>query len=599
MKLNNNQYKYLLCDSIAAYNYIKNKVKYKYLITSSPAILNNKNISCTSIYKGWSYNKIKQFQENIFLHNLEIYKKINSIKNINKEENIVINLAVSNFQKKLLRFGLISFVRKKDSTLFIKHITNNKKHNFINPPWDEIFSQNKNFKTIKFRDEFNYKSNKVQKVNIIQRVFFAGYETFKIRLYKKLFSIINYFNQKYLIILSENELSIEIASRYLSKGYEIKDFSKYKKKFVKLTAKDKTKITKIFKKIEPIITKRINKWVSNEYSKLVLKNFKCFLYQNLEDYYSWHYTYKEILKTSFFTKENTILFCNSASNNKVQAAKNIFNNKKIPLISFQHGVTAEISASHLYNRIHHNTSVSDIFIAFNDNSAEIAKKNPFANCNSISFRGPKRFERVKTNLNKRVKNSILFLSNNLYRGNYGSLGNWATDEQMAETELTIISIINKTRRQIYYKPYPETYMRYIDEDPVLSYVNKCKQINVITNKIDARYILSSYDILICGTSTSTLSWALMSEKPLIFINYKYLAPMQKDALKLLEKSIFVVNYNSKYFKKKITNILKSNKRELYQEWNKKKIYRKKFISEFISNSSNNYKSLDINNLKIN
>ena len=94
-------------------------------------------------------------------------------------------------------------------------------------------------------------------------------------------------------------------------------------------------------------------------------------------------------------KENTILFCNSASNNKVQAAKNVFNNKKIPLITFQRGVTAEISASHLFNRIHHNTSVSDIFVAFNDNSAEIAKKNPFANCNSISFRGPKRFERVK------------------------------------------------------------------------------------------------------------------------------------------------------------------------------------------------------------
>ena len=60
---------------IEAFNYIRNKIKYKYLLTSSPAVLNNKNISCISIYKGWSNNKIKQFQENIFTHNLEIYKK--------------------------------------------------------------------------------------------------------------------------------------------------------------------------------------------------------------------------------------------------------------------------------------------------------------------------------------------------------------------------------------------------------------------------------------------------------------------------------------------------------------------------------------------
>ena len=34
-------------------------------------------------------------------------------------------------------------------------------------------------KTIEFRDECDYKSNKIEKVNIIQRLFFAGYETLK------------------------------------------------------------------------------------------------------------------------------------------------------------------------------------------------------------------------------------------------------------------------------------------------------------------------------------------------------------------------------------------------------------------------------------
>ena len=51
-----------------------------------------------------------------------------------------------------------------------------------------------------------------------------------------------------------------------------------------------------------------------------------------------------------------------------------FSRKKIKSITFQHGVTAEISETHKFNRVFHSSSNGDFFVAFNKTSARIAKK---------------------------------------------------------------------------------------------------------------------------------------------------------------------------------------------------------------------------------
>ena len=99
-------------------------------------------------------------------------------------------------------------------------------------------------------------------------------------------------------------------------------------------------------------------------------------------------------------------------------------------------------------------------------------------------------------------------------------------------------------------------------------------------------MLNNYEIIICGSATSTLSWALMSDTPLVFINYKNHASLKKDAYRYLKEAIFLFDYDSINFKKEIINFLNLNMDQIKCEWKLKREKRKFFINNFITNLDN-------------
>ena len=70
-------------------------------------------------------------------------------------------------------------------------------------------------------------------------------------------------------------------------------------------------------------------------------------------------------------------------------------------------------------------------------------------------------------------------------------------------------------------------------------------------------------------ATSTVSWAIMSNIPLIFINYRYIAPLKIDAYKLFKKSLFFLIYNSKNFINDIISFVNKDFEEINMLWEKK------------------------------
>ncbi len=602
MKLNNIKYRYLFCDSLEAYNFFKKKINYTTLITGAPSILFDKKTKCHSVYNSWNSRRIKEFQQSIFEHNYKIYLKLLKNKELSRIENLAVNLSVSNFQKILFKIGSIKNIKKKESCMFIKHIINKDSHKEINPIWDKVFKNNKNFITIEYQDKaIKYlEKDRERKPNIFQRLFFAGFETIRFRVLKTIRPFLKHLNKndKFLILVNENELILETASEYLSDGYNLIDISKLKTKKNNNKFNYKIdKIDKIFKICEPILKNRIKHWISKDYQKITLSLLKEKMYNDLKNFYNWKKTYEDFLNiNNNINSKNTVLFCNAPASLKHLALKSSFNKRKIPLISFQHGVSAEISASHKYNRVFHDTSVSDIFVSFNKESANISRSNPFSNCTTINFRGSKRFTRTKkTFFSFEKSKSILYLSNNLYKGSFGSLGSWTTDADMASNEIKLIkNVFNKLDKFIYYKPYPVINHRYADRDPVIDFINKKNKIVILNKNIDARYIVSNFKVLICGTATSTLSWALMSNKPLFFVNYRNQAPLKKEAYNLLKKSVFLFDFEDKKFDKNILHHLKLKHYDLLVEWDKKKAFRERFISRFISDNSK--KDYNIRNL---
>ena len=68
-------------------------------------------------------------------------------------------------------------------------------------------------------------------------------------------------------------------------------------------------------------------------------------------------------------------------------------------------------------------------------------------------------------------------------------------------------------------------------------------------------MLKRFSIILCGTASSTLSWAIFSNRPIIFINYSDRAPLSKKYISYLKIVSFVLIIMKK-FSQRYTKIYK-------------------------------------------
>ena len=132
-----------------------------------------------------------------------------------------------------------------------------------------------------------------------------------------------------------------------------------------------------------------------------------------------------------------------------------------------------------------------------------------------------------------------------------------------------------------YKAYPEVRRRYVDDDPVLEEVLKADNVSFFKDKADMRYFISEYKILITSKATSTLSWLVMSGKPIIFINWKENMPLTDEAYPYFEKGLFLFNPDSDGFDI-ILDFLSKPLSEIEDLWKEKLKYRDEMIRLFFS-----------------
>tara|TARA_X000000950_G_C13857454_1_gene637170 strand:- start:197 stop:763 length:567 start_codon:yes stop_codon:yes gene_type:complete len=186
----------------------------------------------------------------------------------------------------------------------------------------------------------------------------GGLETFVFRLASSLSRGLSTLLKKKLIIINENELLIEASLRYLFKGYVPISFSTTKNPNLLSTGHCR-KLFLAKPLLNPIVSKRISTYVNNSFRTNCLKFFFEQLNETYKSYQSWHSYFEKEINNLYANTKKTLVFSNHPASPKGLAAKNILNKKKIKLISFQHGVTAEISASHNYCLSQHDSAAID------------------------------------------------------------------------------------------------------------------------------------------------------------------------------------------------------------------------------------------------
>ena len=153
----------------------------------------------------------------------------------------------------------------------------------------------------------------------------------------------------------------------------------------------------------------------------------------------------------------------------------------------------------------------------------------------------------------------------------------ARDEQKV-----IVKVLNELPYKVHYKTYPEDNRRYSDADPVLRDVKDSDNVELFSEKIDMRYIISEYRIFVTTCATSTLSWPVMSGKPVVFINQKNNNPLTNESNASLSKGLFVFDSDEDDFHRNLRDFLSQPLEEIERLWKEKKVAREKMIKNYFS-----------------
>ena len=145
-------------------------------------------------------------------------------------------------------------------------------------------------------------------------------------------------------------------------------------------------------------------------------------------------------------------------------------------------------------------------------------------------------------------------------------------------------ILNKLPYRVKFKAYPfEDY--YVDTDPVHRVVENSENVDLIYTTRDLQDYLKEIEMIITSRATSTLSLCLLSNIPVVFINYcSEYSVKEKLISKFSEVAYFILNFIVKILKKKFL-LLKNLVRQFSKIGRKKAKKRKELIEKYFCNSN--------------
>jgi len=574
----------VFCDSIQAleWAYQSGLPESAIIKSSAPSLLWSKNPSIKNIEERWSVDEITKFQGTIKSLVEDIFDLALNIPGIEREAALAISLSVYQFQKIIYKAACLEDEDFTDSRLFIYvEGKTGTAGNIMNSPWEQLLSSNLSFNMVKYflkNDKWNVLTT--DGISFFKRFKVAGYETLIYRIALKMMKKLpDWMFVSEIIVPNENELNIEIVSSLILRGMKVKNIQLGDSTNAKNIASDMD-ITSLYKSILPIMRKRIKEWVVPNAVDATMSLFKSHLEKQLKQFKVLVSEYERVIVKNSTRKQ--FVLANAPGNIKGYALAYVCRKNDILLMSSQHGVTIEISKAHDIMQIAFDNSVSDIMFSYNSRIIDIEKSTYFDKSKHYCVGMPLRHIRMKySKKNHKSSTPIVYISTNLYH--MGLALSSKTDYIKALDEQSIVLLVlSKLPHKVCYKTYPEDNRRYADPDPVLSSVKNADNIELFSDKIDMRYLISKYSVLVTTCATSTLGWPIMSGKPVVFINQKYNNPLTEDAHASISKGAFVFDDCDKNFHKKLKDFLSQPIEYIEKLWQEKESDRKEMIVNYFS-----------------
>jgi len=591
------RYRNVFCDSREAleWAYQRGLPNDAIIRTSSPALLFSGDGNIQNVEQDWSTDKIREFHSGMLAFSEEVFNALNGVHSISRGMALGVAQEALRFQTFLYKAACLKEDDLVKKRLFIKiNGYGGVRGNNMNSPWDELLINNRQFTITTYTlQDYSWAEQSIKSVSLLDRIRFSGIETIIYRIAIKLSKWIPDFLFKgEVFIIKENELIIEAAAHLLKKRISIKEL-----KCKEGNADISYNQPNIKKLLLPILKSRIEPWVDPGLVNICLEHMLTQVDGTLFLINKYHILWASELSHAHI---KTKILSSSVANAQGNALYDVCREKKIPVISVLHGVTHELSKLITVNSPFYDMAASDICLTHTDISAREQQNSLFAVGLGIAVGLPSRTLRMKKYYRThKYDASILYVSTNLYKGCLaGPVVDLHTDFNGFEREYKVASmILSMIPHKVCYKTYPEENRRFSDVDPIEQYINRANNMTLIKEKVDMRYLLSGFKVIITSGATSTLGWAVMTDKPIVFINWSTHNPLTDDAYKALNEGLFLFNGDSEYFHQELKFFLSESIDNIYKAWDKKSQNRIKMIEKYFSKNISNIGAIAANTIE--
>ena len=547
------------------------------IITKSPRILSSNNNYVQDLEKDVNnkYNEIYRNKSKEYTY--EIYNSLKKEKNIS-EYSLLCSQKFLKFYNQIYFASLFSDSFLGREFWVIKPICKDKKINYaISSDIYNILELHPNckIKEIPVNSTNERSARGDSKVSLYSRLRIVGYKGIFWN-FLNLISFLFKSNKVKIAIISSNELVRDISFYLLWRKnlniFYFKKFFNFKNKIVII--KNENIIKNISVIVNKIFLKALRDVPSETIRELLIAKWNIELIDIINSYR----TYKHNIKNILDKKKIDFILIGYLDMLKGLALHNICQNKSIPLISCQHGITREIIFDPNMRSIFFETSFSDYLFCYNDMSKKVTQSAMYYNQNNIYNIGlPSDYRNFISKKNK--SKEICYISTILLSGGIPNFIAPEKDIELINWELKLINkVFKKTIKTIDYKPYPA--IRYAENDISIQAVKEYNNLKLVGTHIDFRYIISNYGLLITSGATSTLGWCVHSNIPLIIINRKGSLSIKESVIHDFKKAFFIFDDSDENWTEKLKSFLEKEYSDILKLWRNKLDTRPAIIKKY-------------------
>jgi hypothetical protein len=207
-----------------------------------------------------------------------------------------------------------------------------------------------------------------------------------------------------------------------------------------------------------------------------------------------------------------------------------------PVFGFQHGTGPEITSTHDSIRVEQDGAICSEFFVYSEAARRNTESNRFGNCRGTVVGLPRDIADLPKK-NRRAEHDILYCTNR------GFLGHLHRPVTLGITDLTAMrreddfveQVLAQVPHRVTVKTYPS--FRYPDPHPSYERARRFANVEVFDRPVDMRYMLPVARVLITALGHSTVTWCVLTGKPVLFIDQRDQNPIRPEAVELFRDGL--------------------------------------------------------------